>query len=197
MQKEVPSAARSDWSAERSALAADSLRQGGHLYLRVHGESMLPTIWPGDVLEIASCSLEDVRCADIVLAARDGRLFLHRFIAHGVPEGFRLRGDSMPGCDLEYPPEALLGRLVRRRFSLASSSAAILARALGLLLCYCGLARRIALRLRSKWRTSATSAASTLAYKTRSNGAPHIVPLNVSKNISLNGGPPLIVEFLQ
>jgi hypothetical protein len=50
MREEVPSAARSDWSAERSALAADALNQGGLLRLRVHGESMLPTIWPGDVV---------------------------------------------------------------------------------------------------------------------------------------------------
>src|ERR1700689_5188864 len=104
MREEVPSAARSDWSAESCALAADALNQGGLLRLRVHGESMLPTIWPGDVVEIASCSMEDVRSADIVLAARDGRLFLHRFIARETPNGFRLRGDSMPGCDPEYPP---------------------------------------------------------------------------------------------
>ena len=41
---------------------------------------MLPALWPGDVVEIASCSLEDVRPGEIVLARREGRLFLHRLV---------------------------------------------------------------------------------------------------------------------
>src|SRR5277367_622282 len=114
MRRDVTSAPGSSWSAERSALAADALRQSGRLRLRVRGESMLPTLWPGDVVEIASCSIEEVRSPEIVLAARDGRFFLHRLIAPCTPDGFRLRGDSMPACDPQYPPEALLGRLVRR-----------------------------------------------------------------------------------
>ena len=53
--------------AERSALAADSLRASGRLRLQVRGESMLPILWPGDVVEIVSCSLEGVRAGEIVL----------------------------------------------------------------------------------------------------------------------------------
>jgi len=104
----------SDTIAARSALAVDSLRASGRLRLQVRGESMLPTLWPGDVVEIASCSLEDARPGEIVLAFRDGRLFLHRFLARGEFGGFLLRGDSMPGPDPEFPSEALLGRLVRQ-----------------------------------------------------------------------------------
>jgi hypothetical protein len=152
MRKDAPSAARSIWSTERSALAEDALRQAGHLRLRVHGESMLPTLWPGDVVEIATCSMEDVRSTEIVLAAREGRFFLHRFIAPCTPNGFRLRGDSMPACDPQYPPEALLGRLVRRPERRGISSAT-LSRALGVLLCHCGVARRLALKLQSRRRS--------------------------------------------
>jgi hypothetical protein len=157
MRRDVTSAARSSGSAERSALAADALRQSGRLRLRVHGESMLPTLWPGDVVEIASCSMADVRSNEIVLAARGGRLFLHRFVAPCSPRGFRLRGDSKPGCDPQYPPEALLGRLVlqsgeRRGLSSAEVLPATLSRALGVLLCYCGVARRLALKLQSRRR---------------------------------------------
>lgn len=157
MRRDAPSAARSSWSAERSALAADALRQSGRLRLRVHGQSMLPTLWPGDVVEIASCSMGDVRSHEIVLAEREGRLFLHRFVAPCAPSGFRLRGDSKPGCDPQYPPEALLGRLVRRRgerrgLSSAKVLPATVSRALGVLLCYCGVARRIALKLQSRRR---------------------------------------------
>jgi hypothetical protein len=151
MPKDVTSAACSSWSAEHSALAAGALRQSGHLRLRVRGGSMLPTLWPGDVVEIAACSVEDVRSPEIVLAEREGRFFLHRLIAPSATDGFRLRGDSMPAYDPEHPPEALLGRLVRRPDSRQILSSATFSRALGVLLC-CGVARRLALKIQSRRR---------------------------------------------
>ena len=183
------------WSAERSALIADVLRRSGgprpRVRLQVYGESMLPALWPGDVVEIASCSLEDVRPGEIVLALRDGRLFLHRFLARCTPDTFLLRGDSMPGSDPRFPSEALLGRLVRgadafpcpapegssdseevtgslkqepdTRQSFSAKGKAALGlrlgarwlgvkgfRAVGMLLCYCSVARRLALKLDSR-----------------------------------------------
>jgi hypothetical protein len=176
------SAPRSSESLDRSALVADALRQSGGLAvrvrLRVYGESMLPALWPGDVVEIASCSLEDVRPGEIVLARREGRLFLHRFVARCTPDGFLLRGDSMPGSDPVFPAEALLGRLVRstdeeqgfsagaRRpsFNVKWSSVkwpsvkwlgARCSRTLGMLLCHCGVARRLALKLHRRRDASA------------------------------------------
>ena len=181
------------WSTERSALVADVLRDSGHLRLRVYGESMLPTLWPGDVVEIEGCAPEDVRSGEIVLAQRDGRLFLHRLVAPCAPNGFLLRGDSLPSPDPVFPPEALLGRFVRRvhwpapgaasdfeevtvslqrypatnrSFSATCATAphrgisakwpgAKWSRAVGMLLCYCGLARRLALRLHSRGNSSA------------------------------------------
>src|SRR5271154_5004566 len=101
--------------AERALLAADlaaeSLRASGRLRLRVRGESMLPTLWPGDVVEIGSCSPNDTRPGEIVLALREGHFFLHRFLGRSSESGFRLRGDSMPAADPEFSNEALLGRL--------------------------------------------------------------------------------------
>jgi len=165
----LPDTTRSGWSAEGSALVAETLRASGRSRLRVHGESMLPALWPGDVVEIASCSPEDVRPGEIVLALRDGRLFLHRFVGRFndpcKPNGFLLRGDSMPGPDPRFPPGAMLGRLVRgvgeergvaavtqRRWFAVKCS-----RALGALFCHCGLARRLALKLHSR-RTASTRA---------------------------------------
>jgi hypothetical protein len=75
---------------------------------------MLPTLWPDDVVEIASCSVDDVRPGEIVLALREDQFFLHRFLARSRANGFLLRGDSMPRPDLEFPNEALVGRLVGR-----------------------------------------------------------------------------------
>ena len=118
---------------------------------------MLPALWPGDVVEIASCLPEDVRPGEIVLALRDGRFFLHRFVAPCKPSGFRLRGDSMPGPDPPFPSEAFLGRLVSNadEVSRATRFGVSCSRALGLLLCHCGLARRLALKLHQLRKASA------------------------------------------
>jgi signal peptidase I len=153
-------------SAERSALLAEVLRRGQSLRqgvrLRVFGESMLPALWPGDVVEIQGCSLDEARPGEIVLALRDGRLFLHRFVARCAPDTFLLRGDSMSAPDLPYPSDAFLGRLARSTYGGNNSCAAprlALAmnwsRTVGMLLCYCSLARRLALKLHSRQRASA------------------------------------------
>ena len=160
-------APRSNENAERSALVADALRCSGNLLgrvrLRVYGESMLPSLWPGDVVEIESCSLDNVKPGEIVLAQREGRLFLHRFVALCPPNAFLLRGDSMPAPDPQYPREALLGRLVSSAEQGRGVSAPTLrpgfrakwSRALGLVLCHCGMARRLALKLHSRRKPSA------------------------------------------
>jgi hypothetical protein len=130
-------------------LAAESLRASGHLRLRVRGESMLPTLWPGDEVEIASCSAGDVRTGEIVLALRGGRFFLHRFVGRAGGDGFLLRGDSMPGADPEFSRAELAGRL--------GGSPRLLSPWLGIigrLLCYCGPARRLALTLHARRRQS-------------------------------------------
>lgn len=164
------SAARSSLSAVRSALVADALRRGGCLRLQVHGESMLPALWPGDVVEIAGCSPEDVRPGEIVLALCDDRFFLHRFVGRSKPGSFLLRGDSMPGSDPPFPLETLLGRLVRNadEISRATSFGVKCSRALGLLFCHCSLARRLALKLRHHWKASAELRNRELAPEIRS-----------------------------
>ena len=149
------------WSAERTALAVEVLRRTGHLRLRAHGESMLPALWPGDVVEIVSCSLQDAQPGDIVLAEREGQFFLHRLVDI-AGDGFLLHGDSMPGPDLLFSREALLGRLVGRvhestGFSTAALRPGLVAkcsRALGMFLCHSNLARRLALELHSRRKAS-------------------------------------------
>ncbi len=136
---------------ERAAVAVDALRQSGSLRLQVGGASMLPALWPGDTVEIARCSLADVRPGEIILAYRDGRFFLHRFVARSGASGFVARGDSMPNSDPGYPANALLGKVVQvvRSGHAASLSSRLrpFDRALGMLFCYCGPARRVALGL--------------------------------------------------
>jgi hypothetical protein len=151
------SAVRSSGSAERSALVAHALRRGGssplRVRLRVYGESMLPTLWPGDLVEITNCSPEDLRTGEIVLAMREGRFFLHRLVAPYTPNGFLLRGDSMPGPDPLFPPEALVGRLVGT--GAVRSFGKTWSRAVGMLFCHFSFARRVALRLHIRRKASA------------------------------------------
>ena len=137
------------WSTQRNVLAVEGLRCGGHLRLHVRGASMLPTLYPGDVAEIESCSLDDVAPGQIVLAFREDRFFLHRFMSRNGNHGFAARGDSMPAADPSYTTEQLVGRLAAatRDGHPVSLAARPWTRLLGLLFCYSSIARRIALRL--------------------------------------------------
>ncbi len=134
-------------NAERSALAAETLRTAGSLRLHLRGESMLPVLWPGDLADIQSCTLEDVEPGDIVLALRDGRFFLHRLLVR-QSNGFLLRGDSMPGSDPAFSPDALIGKLVccQGQGHVRQLGASSWSRAIGYILCHWGIARRVALK---------------------------------------------------
>jgi hypothetical protein len=138
----------------REALAVDALRRTGRLRLQVRGQSMLPALWPGDVAEIVACSLEQVRRGEIVLAFRDGRLFLHRFLARCEPAGFLTRGDSMPGPDPQFPCDTFLGKLAgvdcAGETICAPAPLGPWSRLLGALLCHCSPARRLALKLHGR-----------------------------------------------
>lgn len=146
--------------AERCALATESLLASGRLRMQVHGESMLPTLWPGDLVEIRSCSVDEVQPGEIVLARREGRFFLHRFLGRSQTNGFLLRGDSMPSPDPQFSNEALLGRLVSCGEQRKNQDHPVLALrrwswALGQLFCFSGVARRLALRLHLRRKSNA------------------------------------------
>jgi hypothetical protein len=142
-------------SFERSALLTEALRIGGRLRLRVYGESMLPALWPGDVAEIEESEVKEARRGDIVLAVRDGRVFLHRFMRHLPRGGFVLRGDSMPKPDPAFASDAFVARLIsiEPRKIMFRNLSPRWSRAAGIVFCYCGVARRIGLRLHRRWHT--------------------------------------------
>jgi hypothetical protein len=110
------------------------------------------------VVEITACSLIDMRRGEIVLAHREGRFFLHRFIG-SKPDGFSTRGDSMPAPDLDFPSDALLGKLTqvvragRTMPAPVPTPLNIWTRAVGIFFCYCRPVRSAALRFQS-WRNS-------------------------------------------
>jgi len=108
------SRSRSREKALKCELAAEIVRGFGSLRLQVTGQSMLPSVWPGDVLLIKRCRIGEISSGDIVLYAREGRLFAHRVICAAPDrEKARLvtRGDGLPSQDFPVSAEELLGRV--------------------------------------------------------------------------------------
>src|SRR6266496_4105785 len=104
----------SDQNALKCELATEVLRSSGTLRLRVTGWSMLPTIFPGDILTIERIHSDALSEGDIVLFRRDRRLYVHRFVARigqGEPADIMTRGDSMPAPDPPVSKGDLLGRV--------------------------------------------------------------------------------------
>lgn len=143
----------------RCNLAAEVLQSSGTLHIRAMGTSMLPTLWPGDLVTIQSQDFEQVEPGEIVLFLREGRFFLHRAVKKsGVGKAVFLltRGDSMPQNDPPVQPGELLGRVtgIRRGGSVIAPVRRLswfdlmLARLLG----YSNLCQRLALRRRGRGR---------------------------------------------
>ena len=95
-------------------LFLDVLRSFGAARLAVTGTSMLPSVRPGDVLEVRRQSAAEVMPGDLVLFQREGRFFAHRVVEKIRRQGRTLlvtRGDRLLQCDPPVSPEELLGRV--------------------------------------------------------------------------------------
>ena len=95
-------------------LAAEVLRSSGRLRLRATGASMLPAVWPGDVLSVCSRSATQALPGDIILFARQGRLFAHRVVERTLCQDriqWVTRGDTVEGNDAPVSSHQLLGRV--------------------------------------------------------------------------------------
>ncbi|HXP85588.1 MAG TPA: S24/S26 family peptidase [Bryobacteraceae bacterium] len=107
-------------------LAAETARKFGTIKIKVTGDSMLPSVWPGDVLTVVRQPLARFRPGDLVLAAR------HRagdpphaleFVAHRVVRKevrkdvprqspcLITRGDSLAHPDAPWEEHEILGRV--------------------------------------------------------------------------------------
>ena len=101
------------------ALAIDLLRSVGEAQLAVSGGSMLPSLWPGDILEIHRVPEEEVSKGDVVVFARQNRLIVHR-VTQITRQGDRMtvitRGDRSARADAPVSANELLGKVrsVRR-----------------------------------------------------------------------------------
>ncbi len=105
-------------------LAAEVLGTGSRIRLRAFGTSMLPSIWPGDVLTIAPYIAAEVAVGDIICVRESDRLIIHRLIGSqevssgscGEREVFWItRGDSAKGEDSAISERQILGHITAIR----------------------------------------------------------------------------------
>ena len=92
-------------------LVADVVYATGSAKLKVNGLSMLPAIWPGDVLTISRTSPRLLEPDQIVLYRRNGKLTAHRVVevAH---DHFLTRGDCVPSLDPPVTFSAMVGQVI-------------------------------------------------------------------------------------
>lgn len=101
--------------AVASELAEEVIRKFGTVRLRVQGTSMTPAIRPGDTISIERTHPREIEPGEIILYAREGRMFAHRVIRRvQTAVGVRLltQGDRMQLPDPLVSAEELLGRVV-------------------------------------------------------------------------------------
>jgi signal peptidase len=134
----------------RNELAAEVIRSFGELRLRVAGSSMLPAIWPDDILLIRVCGIGEAAPGDVVLFVRQRRLFAHRVVRRSGP-CVVTRGDGNGVEDPAVHADELLGRVAgvwrRGKPVRAESGAAVARRLAAMILCRSATVRRTLLRL--------------------------------------------------
>ncbi len=137
-------------------LSAEVLRAGGSIRLKVLGTSMLPSVWPGDIVSIEGGAVAAVARGDIVLYESDDGFFVHRIVETlRTEESLHLvtRGDAVPQNDPIISKPQLLGRVssIYRggRTIVPKRQLAPLMRAAGWVLCNSDSLRSLALRVHS------------------------------------------------
>jgi signal peptidase len=92
-------------------LVADVVRSAGSASLRVTGLSMLPAIWPGDVLTVRRQAPDELKPGHIVLYRRGETLTAHR-IVQIADEHLLTRGDCVPSLDIPVGFNDVVGQVV-------------------------------------------------------------------------------------
>lgn len=91
-------------------LVAEVVRDSGSANLKVKGLSMLPAIWPGDVLTIRRQTLDRLEPGQIALFHREGRLTAHRVVRIEA-DSLVTRGDCVPCVDRPVRASEVVGQV--------------------------------------------------------------------------------------
>ena len=144
--------------ALKQELLLQVLRDYGRLRIRALGTSMLPTLWPGDVLGIERIDGGEVCGGDVVLFERCGQLFAHRVVAawgFGQRRMVRTQGDSVSHTDRPFRASEVLGRVEvvdRAGHQIPLGRPGAFSLAASWLFCQPGLLGRVSLALHSRYR---------------------------------------------
>jgi hypothetical protein len=145
-------------------LVAEMLRCRGTVQLKAWGTSMLPSVWPGDLLTIQSVAHDEVVPGDIVLLVRDSRFFIHRLLERRHDRdciSWITRGDAMAHNDPPAATSELLGRVagIRRcnRGFVPGRRVSLVHFVLGWTLCRWERFRSLALQIQAARLQSGTS----------------------------------------
>lgn len=88
------------------------LKDGIPIRCKVGGISMLPLLWPGDVIIIDPIIIEQIAIGDIVVFKQDNRLVAHRLISISNINNSKFlftKGDSNLKRDEPFSAESLIG----------------------------------------------------------------------------------------
>lgn len=136
------------WDSLAHELLAQRLVSGNCVRLTLTATSMAPFLQPGDRLLLATVAVESLAVGDLVAIAARPCPIVHRIVAAPGRRGGQLlvtKGDAGTTFDRQFPPEAVLGRVVSVQrndnvLPLATLSAYYGARILAWLSCCCASA---------------------------------------------------------
>ncbi len=94
----------------KAELLAETIRSRGAAMVRVTGASMLPAIWPGDVLKVRKQDANRIIPGEVVLCRRDGGVQAHRVARH-CGDHLITRGDTLTVDDPPLPIADMLGQV--------------------------------------------------------------------------------------
>lgn len=140
-------------------LFVEVLRSFGQARLMVTGTSVLPAVWPGDILTVHHRDMEDILPGQIVLCARDGGFSAHRVVRmiQNRDCAFVItRGDRLVRTDPPVSAGELLGRVtvIERGNRSIVPRGPFWGQIASWILCRSELCTRLLLRLRSLRRNS-------------------------------------------
>ena len=105
-----PACTAAEAGLTKQRLLADVLRQFGTAKLTVVGGSMLPALWPGDVVTLQPHAESELRAGQIVSYRRGGLLITHRVQAVSRRR-IITRGDTVSHCDPPVSVSDILGQV--------------------------------------------------------------------------------------
>jgi hypothetical protein len=137
----------------KQSMAREVLGRSGSVRMRVLGESMLPSIWPGDVITVRQKPAGEFLIGEIGLFQESGHFFAHRIhkiVTMHDSIYFITRGDSVPGNDPPFHHADLLGKVVaiqrKDHRHVPACPLSLYARVAGCILCHCNSLRSLSLR---------------------------------------------------